>query len=52
MVVYDLVLELEQCAPGLGMWYWSGDNVPVKNYLTWFILALLFHLIVPYYLAI
>jgi len=46
MVIYDLVLE--QSAPGLEMWHWSGGSVPVKNYLAWFILALLFHLIVKY----
>jgi bisanhydrobacterioruberin hydratase len=47
MVVYDLVLE--QCAPPLGMWYWSGSGVPALNYLAWFSLALFFHLIIKHY---
>jgi bisanhydrobacterioruberin hydratase len=44
MLVYDLILE--QVAPVLDMWYWENGKVPVKNYITWFILALLFHSLV------
>ncbi len=43
MVVYDLVLE--QVAPVLDMWYWSGDEIPFRNYLSWFLVALAFQLI-------
>jgi bisanhydrobacterioruberin hydratase len=41
MLTYDLVLE--QVAPTLDMWHWQGRQVPLKNYLTWFILSLVFH---------
>jgi len=41
MVIYDLVLE--QVAPFLDMWYWTGNLAPFQNYLVWFILALIFH---------
>ena len=41
MLVYDLILE--QVAPVLDMWYWNGGIVPIKNYLTWLLLSLVFH---------
>lgn len=41
MLGYDLVLE--QVAPLLDMWYWHDGTVPARNYLSWFIVALLFH---------
>lgn len=41
MLMYDIVLE--QVAPGMDMWKWSGNNVPFQNYLAWFILSVLFH---------
>jgi putative membrane protein len=41
MLVYDLVLE--QLAPVIDMWYWIDDIVPLKNYLAWFVIALIFH---------
>jgi bisanhydrobacterioruberin hydratase len=41
MVTYDLVLE--QAAPLLNMWSWAGDKIPVQNYFSWYLLALLFH---------
>jgi bisanhydrobacterioruberin hydratase len=41
MLVYDLVLE--QVAPALDMWHWQQGEVPLRNYITWFIMALLFH---------
>lgn len=43
MVGYDLILE--QAAPGLDMWYWAEGTVPIQNYLAWFLLAFLFHLL-------
>lgn len=43
MVTYDLVLE--QVAPLLKMWSWDQGVVPFKNYLDWFIIALLFQAI-------
>jgi bisanhydrobacterioruberin hydratase len=41
MLIYDLILE--QVAPMLDMWHWHGRQVPLKNYLTWFIFAVIFH---------
>jgi len=41
MVVYDVILE--QMAPALDMWYWLGDVIPFQNYLSWFVLAIIFH---------
>jgi bisanhydrobacterioruberin hydratase len=43
MVLYDLVLE--HAAPVLDMWSWQGDVIPVRNYLAWYLLALIFHLL-------
>jgi putative membrane protein len=40
MVVYDLVLE--QAAPLMNMWKFENDFPPFRNYLMWFLLALLF----------
>lgn len=44
MVAYDLVLE--RVAPSLEMWQFEGGTAPFRNYLAWFVLALLFHLAV------
>lgn len=44
MLGYDIVLE--QVAPVLDMWYWHTGNVPVQNYLSWFIIAILFHMLI------
>lgn len=41
MLIYDIVLE--QAAPMLDMWYWKNNSIPLQNYVTWFLLALLFH---------
>nr|WP_262921385.1 carotenoid biosynthesis protein [Maribellus maritimus] len=41
MLGYDLIIE--QVSPVLDMWSWLEGNVPVKNYIAWFLLALLFH---------
>ena len=43
MVGYDFVIE--HVAPCLDMWYWHNDLIPVKNYLAWFILAFIFHVL-------
>jgi len=40
MVVFDLILE--QIAPGIGMWNFNGSEVPLKNYLSWFIISVIF----------
>jgi bisanhydrobacterioruberin hydratase len=44
MLLYDFVLE--QIAPHLNMWFWSGENVPLQNYAAWFIIALFFHSVI------
>jgi putative membrane protein len=41
MVLYDLVME--SIAPVLGMWTWDGGIIPVKNFIAWFIIAILLH---------
>ena len=40
MVVYDLILE--QVAPALDMWHWAGGTVPMRNYMAWFVISMLF----------
>ena len=44
MEVYDFVLE--QVAPRLAMWTWEGNNVTLQNYISWFVMALIFHSII------
>lgn len=44
MLGYDVVLE--QVAPVVDMWYWHTGNVPAQNYLSWFVLAILFHTLI------
>jgi putative membrane protein len=41
MLLYDLIME--QVAPVMNMWSFEADSVPVRNYLAWFILAVIFH---------
>jgi len=40
MVVYDVLLE--QTAPILDMWEFEGGYAPVQNYLSWFIISVIF----------
>jgi len=40
MTAYDLLLE--PFAMHTGMWIWEGNNVPVSNYISWFVLSFLF----------
>jgi bisanhydrobacterioruberin hydratase len=44
MVLYDLVME--QVAPPLDMWAFSSGFAPLRNYISWFILAVIFHSLV------
>lgn len=44
MLGYDIILE--QVAPEIDMWYWQNGNAPLQNYLSWFIIALVFHALV------
>lgn len=41
MLAYDLVLE--QLAPTMDMWSWQNNVVPLQNYISWFLLAFIFH---------
>ncbi len=40
MLIYDIVLE--QVAPKMDMWSWEGSHVPIKNYVAWYIIGVLF----------
>lgn len=46
MVLYDLVME--QVAPQMDMWSFGAGTAPLRNYISWFLLALIFHLIVRF----
>ncbi|MCX7610077.1 MAG: carotenoid biosynthesis protein, partial [Ignavibacterium sp.] len=37
MVAFDLILE--QVAPKLNYWYWQNDLIPLKNYISWFLIS-------------
>jgi bisanhydrobacterioruberin hydratase len=41
MLVYDIVLE--KVAPKLYMWHFEGYNVPIHNYLAWFVISIMLH---------
>ncbi|MFM9007349.1 MAG: carotenoid biosynthesis protein [Bacteroidota bacterium] len=43
MVLLDVLME--PLAPGFGFWAFSGNEVPVWNYICWFMVALPMHLI-------
>jgi len=43
MLIYDIVME--QIAPMLQMWRWENDVIPFQNYVSWYALAVLFHLL-------
>lgn len=46
MVVYDLIME--PVAIRLDMWSWGGSDIPLQNYIAWFVISFLllaiFHL--------
>ena len=37
VVIFDLILE--QYATAFGLWQWDGGIIPLKNYISWFIVA-------------
>lgn len=43
MLLYDLIME--QVAPTLDLWIFENNIIPLNNYLSWFILALIFQLV-------
>lgn len=40
MVLYDIVIE--QVAPKMNMWSWQNSEVPFKNYIAWYAIAMVF----------
>ena len=46
MVLYDLVLEL--VAPIMKMWHFDSFYPPLSNFVTWFVVALIFHSLVEF----
>ena len=40
MLVYDFILE--HAAPKIGMWSWEDSTVPLKNYIAWYIIGVIF----------
>lgn len=44
MVIYDLIME--QIAPEMDMWHFENGSVPALNYISWFLLALIFNSVV------
>lgn len=43
MLVYDIVME--QLAPIMDMWSWTNSLIPIKNYIAWWLIGLLFAVI-------
>jgi len=44
MVIYDIIME--QVAPHMDMWSFDGEIIPLRNYISWFALAIIFHSVV------
>lgn len=44
LLIYDLVLE--QVAPVIDLWSWAGDVIPFSNYVSWWFVAALMHIVV------
>jgi len=43
MLVYDIILE--PVAMKTDMWHWNNSTVPVRNYIAWFVIAIVLHTI-------
>jgi len=43
MLLFDIVME--NAAPKLQYWTWSNGSIPIQNYLSWFLLGVLFSLL-------
>src|SRR5665647_154739 len=43
MVLYDLLLE--PAATRLDMWSWDGSNIPFRNFIAWFVISLVYHMV-------
>jgi len=46
MVLYDIIME--QVAPHMDMWSFDGGIVPLRNYISWLALAIIFHSVVRF----
>lgn len=44
MLLFDIIME--QSASMLDMWYWNNINIPLRNYLSWFLVAIIFQIII------
>lgn len=44
LLIYDMILE--QVAPSMDMWSWSEGVIPMQNYLAWWIIAFIMHVLV------
>ena len=44
MVLYDVIME--QVAPVMDMWKFDDGVPPLRNYISWFLLAVIFHSLV------
>ncbi|MBI3518813.1 MAG: carotenoid biosynthesis protein [Bacteroidetes bacterium] len=42
---------IEQNASKFDFWYWKGNNIPLQNYLAWFIISFLLNCLVQKHLA-
>ena len=40
MVAYDIILE--PVAIALDMWTWGGGDIPIQNYVAWFVISVVF----------
>jgi putative membrane protein len=40
MVAYDIILE--PVAITLNMWSWGGGDIPIQNYIAWFVISVVF----------
>lgn len=43
MVTYDIVVEM--VAPGMGMWEFSQGYPPARNFVMWFVMAIIYHIL-------
>lgn len=41
MTLSDLLIE--QVCASMNMWYWLDGSAPLRNYISWFVIALFFH---------
>lgn len=47
MLLYDIILE--PVAPKMDMWHWKNSVVPLQNYIVWFVIAVVFHLMIKWH---